>query len=293
MSTQKKLEFFIKEDGFHGALFENSQNINKNKILIICSGSDGDFNNSKISAKFLSDNGINSLALGYFNIPDGPTVINKVPIEYVENAAKYLKLIGYEKVGIWGISIGSIYALLSACYFPDLISLVIACSPCYFVVQAMDSKKNILFDSSSFSYKGEDIPYEPYTVKMTMFKNIFQTIIHLEPNFSYIYEPLMNKVSEDHIIPVEEMKARVILFSGKLDCLWPSTESGEIIIKRLKEKNYSYPYEHIICEFGGHLMTFIQTKLDKFMKANRKYSKEAEEYRKMHLKKLLEVINIW
>ena len=99
MSTQKKLEFFIKEDGFHGALFENSQNINKNKILIICSGSDGDFNNSKISAKFLSDNGINSLALGYFNIPDGPTVINKVPIEYVENAAKYLKLIGYEKYG--------------------------------------------------------------------------------------------------------------------------------------------------------------------------------------------------
>ena len=85
----------------------------------------------------------------------------------------YLKSIGYEKIGIWGISIGSIYALLSACYFPELISLVIAASPCYFVIQAMDSKKNILFDSSSFSYKGEEIPYEPYTVKMSMLKNGF------------------------------------------------------------------------------------------------------------------------
>jgi len=291
--SEKKKQFFIKEDGFHGELFENSKNLYMNKILIICSGSDGDFEMTKKSAKFLSDKGINSLAIGYFNIPDGPKAINKVPLEYVEKAAMYLKSIGYEKIGIWGISIGSIYALLSACYFPELISLVIAASPCYFVIQAMDSKKNILFDSSSFSYKGEEIPYEPYTVKMSMLKNLFQTIIHLEPNFSYLYEPLMNKVPEKHIIPVEKMKAHVILFSGKLDHLWPSTQSGEIIINRLKEKKYLYPYEHIIFEYGGHLMTFIETKLDKFMKANRKYSKEAEEYRKTHLNKLLETMNGW
>ena len=290
---EKKLEFTIKEDGFHGKLFENEKNPYKNKILIICSGSDGDFENSKKTAKFFSDNGINSLALGYFNIPDGPSIISKVPIDYVETTSKYLKSIGYDKIGIWGISMGSIYALLSACYYPDLISLVIAASPCYFVVQAMDSKKNILFNSSAYSYKGEDIPYEPYTVKMTMFKNVFQSIINLEPNFSYLYEPLMNRVSEEHIIPVEKMKAHLIIFSGKLDHLWPSTESGELIIKRLKEKNYSYPYEHIIFEYGGHIMTPIPTKLDKFMKANRKYPKEAEEYRKQHLNKLLEVITNW
>ena len=291
--SEKKLEFTIKEDGFHGALFESEKNPYKNKILIICSGSDGDFENSKKNAKFLSDNGINTLALGYFNIPDGPSVISKCPIDYVEKASNYLKSIGYEKIGIWGISMGSIYALLSACYYPDLISLVIAASPCYFVTQAMDSKKNISLNSSTYSYKGEDIPYEPYTVQMTMFKNIFQSIINLEPNFSYLYEPLMNKVSEEHIIPVEKMKAHLIIFSGKLDHLWPSTESGELIMKRLKEKNYAYPYEHIIFEYGGHLMTPIQTKLDKFMKANRKYPKEAEEYRKQHLNKLLEVISNW
>ena len=185
---------------------------------------------------------------------------------------------------------GSIYALLSACYFPDLINLVIAASPCYFVTQAMDSKKNISLDSSSYSYKGKEISYEPYTVKMSMFKNLFHTIINLEPNFSYLYEPLIGKVKEENIIPVEKMKARVILISGKLDHLWPSTQFGEFIMQRLKDKNYAYPYEHIIFEYGGHLMSPVQTKLDKYMKANRKYPKEAEQYRKEHLNKIIKVL---
>ena len=38
-------------------------------------------------------------------------------------------------------------------------------------------------------------------------------------------------------------------------------------------------------------MSPIQTKLDKYMKANRKYPKEAEEYRKEHLNKVLEAIS--
>ncbi|KAL6600888.1 acyl-CoA thioester hydrolase C terminal-domain-containing protein [Neocallimastix sp. 'constans'] len=293
--TEKKANFTIKEDGFHGELCESKeeQNQNPNKIIIICSGSDGDFESSKKCSKYLSEQGINTLALGYFNIPDGPKNLNKVPIEFIEKAANYLKSIGYEKIGLWGISMGSIYVLLSACYFPDLISLVIAASPCYFVVQAMDSKKDILFDASAYSYKGKDIPYEPYTVKMSLFKCLFESIKHFEPNFSFLYNDLMGNVSEEHIIPVEKMKAQVLLFSGKLDSIWPSTQSGEIIMERLKEKNYQYPYEHIICEYGGHLMTPCTTKLDKLMKANRKYPKETDQYRKEHLEKLIKTINEW
>lgn len=291
--SEKKTSFTINEDGFHGTLFKSINNLYPKKILIVCSGSDGDFKNAEYSAKIFEENGLNTLALGYFNIPNGPSAINKVPIEYVENAANYLKSIGYEKIGIWGISIGSLYALLSGCLLPDLISLVVAASPCYFVIQGMDSKKNILFDASSFSYKNEEIPYEPYSSKMTMLKNIYHSIKHLEPNFSYLYEPLMGKVPEEHIIPVEKMKAHIILFSGKLDHLWPSTQSGELIMNRLKEKNYAYPYEHIICDHGGHLMVPSPTKLDIFFVANRKYKQDTENYRKEHLNKLLETFKTW
>ncbi|OUM68502.1 hypothetical protein PIROE2DRAFT_3795 [Piromyces sp. E2] len=268
--TQEKTTFTIKEDG-----------------------SDGDFNMVKASAQKYYENGINTLALGYFNVPDAPDSLNRVPIDYVENAAKYLKSIGYEKIGIWGISMGSLYVLLSACYYPDLISLVVAASPNYFVVQAMNKSKSKLLPASAFSYKGEDIPYEPYTVHMSMFKNLFESVKNLEPNFSYLYTDLMGKVKEEHIILVEKMKAHLILFSGKLDNLWPSLEGGNLIIQRLKDKNYAYPYEHIVCEYGGHLMVPFTSKLDKFMKANRKYPEKTEEYRQEHLNKIIETYRNW
>ena len=59
----------------------------------------------------------------------------------MENAAKYLKSVGYEKIGAWGISMGSVYVLLNACCYPDLISFVVASSPLYFVFQAINKKK--------------------------------------------------------------------------------------------------------------------------------------------------------
>ncbi|ORX48730.1 hypothetical protein BCR32DRAFT_298622, partial [Anaeromyces robustus] len=77
--SEKKTEFTIKEDGFHGNLFEcqSENNPYPKKILIICSGSDGDFENSK----------------SYFNIPDGPSILKETPIDYIGEAANYLKSI--------------------------------------------------------------------------------------------------------------------------------------------------------------------------------------------------------
>jgi len=243
---------------------------------------------AKINAKLLSDHGINTMAIAYFNVPDSPKIIKEVPIDYMERAITYAKSVHYEKIGLWGISMGSIYVLLSACYFPDLVDVVMAASPCYFVIQAIDSRWNTVYDCSSCSYKGKGIPYEPFGVKVSLAKTVLEALKHLEPSYAYVYQPMVGKVPEEHWIPVEKMKARVILFSGKLDELLPSYEFAEIIMKRLRDSNYSYPYEHIVCEYGGHLMAPFPTPLDVFIKANRKYKKEAEQYRKEHLDKILD-----
>jgi len=292
MVTEKKRIFKIKEDGFYGELFESEKQLFPNKIIITCAG-ESSYEVSKKCAQELTEYGINVLVLSVYCIPDGPTMFSQIPIEYIKNATIYLNSIGYDKVGVWGISMNSIYCLLAACYYPELISLAIAASCNYFVVPGMDKKKHKVMNESAFTFEGKDIPYEPYTVEMGKFKNFWELIKHQEPNYSYLYEPLMGKVQEEHIIPVEKMKARVVVFSGKLDTMWPSYRSGQYLIQRLKEKNYSYPYEHIVCEYGGHLMFPLPTKFDKFMKVNRRYPKEAEQYRKEHLDKLLEIFNTW
>ncbi|ORX76205.1 hypothetical protein BCR32DRAFT_329466 [Anaeromyces robustus] len=89
------------------------------------------------------------------------------------------------------------------------------------------------------------------------------------------------------------MKARVLLISGKMDNLWPSTQSGELIIERLKEKNYSYPYEHLIFEHGSHLMVPFDTMNGKIFKAERQYPEDAKKYKKEHMNKLIETFKIW
>ncbi|KAG4105795.1 alpha/beta-hydrolase [Neocallimastix lanati (nom. inval.)] len=293
MSNNKKTKFTVKEDGFFGELFENENIIYKDKVLIVCPGSNGEFEKVKLICKGVSESGITTLGINYFNAPDTPSALCHVPLDYVENAAKYLKSIGFKKIGIWGISMGAVYALLCASYFPDLISLVVAASPMYYVLPAIDSKKNISLEGSAFSYKGEDIPFEPYRQNMTFFRNFFETIKHLEPNLSYLYDPIVGNVPENHIIPVEKMKARVILISGKLDNLWPSTKSGELIMERLKKYNYAYPYEHIICEHGSHLMVPYNFLNDKVFRACRSYPKDNERYRKEHYEKLVETFKIW
>lgn len=53
------------------------------------------------------------------------------------------------------------------------------------------------------------------------------------------------------MIKVENIKAPILLMSGKEDEICPSTEMSDAIILRLKENHFKYRYEHIKWE-GGH-----------------------------------------
>jgi len=287
--TNNKNTFSIKEDGFCGELFKSDSEIDPKKALILCTGSDGNVKFIQEISKKFSDNGITTLGISFFNAPDAPETICEVPLEYVENAAKYLKSIGYEKIGIWGVSMGAVYVLLCASYFPDLINFVVAASPLYFVFEAVDKNKNTLIKGkSSFTYKGQSIPFEPCLAKMNYFTFFINYLKKMEPNYANLYDPLVGNADEKNIIPVENMKASLLLISGAMYTLWPSTKSGDIIMERLKAKNYQYPYEHIIFEHGGHFMIPIYNSFEKFLKANRKFPEDNEKYREEHLKKVIE-----
>jgi hypothetical protein len=49
---------------------------------------------------------------------------------------------------------------------------------------------------------------------------------------------------------VRRLKPRLLL-SGKKDEMWPSTEMSELIMQRLKNNDFSFPFEHMAFE-GGH-----------------------------------------
>ncbi|KAL6612023.1 hypothetical protein U3516DRAFT_752844 [Neocallimastix sp. 'constans'] len=123
--AEKQKCLTIKTYSFHNVLFETKNNLFTTKLLIICSGSDGNFENIKYNAILLIEKSISALA------------------------------IGYEKIGVWGISLGSICVLSNGCLLPGLITLVITACSCYFVVQGIGSKKKVLFNASSYSYRSK------------------------------------------------------------------------------------------------------------------------------------------
>lgn len=62
-------------------------------------------------AEVFRDKGLTAMALAYVLEEGLPDRFSRVPIDLIEGAAKRLHDMGYEKVGLWGISKGAELAL--------------------------------------------------------------------------------------------------------------------------------------------------------------------------------------
>ena len=270
--------FSVAKDGFLGELYKPDQDKYPGKVIIAFSGSDGIFALSKKLAGLFAQAGLTTLALAYWNEDGLPASLTHISLEYLGKVAETLKQKGYEKIGLWGISMGAEYALLAASYMPDLFSLVVAGSPIYFSTQGLTEKK-LNAQGSAFSWKGKDLPYTPYKENMTKGKMIRNLLKHKEYYVRFMYDPIASDPKEDSLIPVRNMKASVLLFSGQLDSMWPSYESGNKIMEQLDKADYPYPHEHYTYELGSHYMVPMSLKSDKLFVAERKYPEESKRYK--------------
>lgn len=53
------------------------------------------------------------------------------------------------------------------------------------------------------------------------------------------------KINPASIIPIEKIKAPILMFSTEVDTIWPSRESCEKMEERLKANKFPYPHKHI------------------------------------------------
>lgn len=92
----------------------------KDKVVITLSGSEGGLEHAEKLAKYLQDNGIPALALGYFKTKHSVRSLNKIELENIKAAIDWLTSLGYEKIGIEGCSKGAEYAAAAAIAFHEL-----------------------------------------------------------------------------------------------------------------------------------------------------------------------------
>lgn len=297
MSKQSENRIYrVKTDGFHGELFLPHEDQYPGKVLICFSGSDGKFELARMLAQVFQTHGLTALALAYVMEDGLPRQFYRVPIDPLETAAIRLHNMGYEKVGLWGISKGAELALTAGSLLPEIINAVVAVAPMNTVCQGFIMKQGIsIAPGSTWSFHGKEIPYTAFGLeKFPLGHVLWKSMKAREVTMHDLYLPLVQHPNLAAIIQVEKITGPILLISSKMDIMWPSEAAAEQIMKRLQQHNFSYFYQHLSYDHGGHLFVPMELRLSRFFKGDRGKSKELGKKARMDsLSKTLEFVSQW
>jgi esterase/lipase len=237
----------VRHYGFQGVFYPSITR--KDKVILILTGSEGGIGDARKIAKRYAAQGLPALAVAYFKTAQTRSTLANIPVEYVEAAVYWLKSQGFEKIAVDGFSKGAEYALVASSLLTD-ISCVIARSPSYFVCEGLNGKKGPT-GTSSWSWRGRGLPYTRFPEREF---HILKTYIETS-EFRVIQNYEAMDVTDESIIPVERIHGPILLLSSSVDTVWPSTESGKKICRRLKKHAFKYPYRHEIYDTVSHFIT--------------------------------------
>ena len=274
-------------EGFEAILYPG--NGRKDKVMIVMSGSNGGMKLTKQEAEFYHRNGIPSLALALFKTKQTPKELSRVPVEFVEKAIAWLIKQGYKQIGIDGISKGSEMALIAASLFPEL-SCVIVRVPSHFVSEGLSGsgKNKAPSGTSCWSYRGRELPYAPYRSRTF---NILQMFMR-EKEMHIITFNRDKDITPETLIPIENIKAPILMLSSKHDEVWPSYESAVYMEKKLTEIGFPYTHKHIAYEHMSHaVLTRLPWIYKMAFKSERRNLKECAKDRDALKNELLDWVN--
>ena len=104
----------ILRDSWQGRLFYEEDK-NKKPAIIVLSGSDGGIEKAQNIAMMLSNHGFVTLAISYFGMNNQKSSLDRIPLENIEEALKYIQKLTFvdsAKIGIYGRSKGAEYSLM-------------------------------------------------------------------------------------------------------------------------------------------------------------------------------------
>ena len=240
----------VRENGLVGTLFAPEDDGGDLPGVIVLGGSEGGLHES--DAALLAAHGFVAFALGYFGMKGLPEHLVDLPLEYFGTAIEYLAERSGE-IGVIGGSRGGELALLVGATFPQ-VRAVVSVVGSGVVTQGIGPGANLLqklsYEAASWTLKGEPLPYLPYYVS----GELRSKIVNDEPVPLRLAFDTSDGIPEDAEIPVENIVGGVLLISSGHDDGWPSTELSEVAMRRLKDHDHPFPFEHVVYPEAGHLI---------------------------------------
>jgi len=183
------------------------------------------------------------LAIGYFGADGTPDTLNKIAIENVCNAIKTAaknKHIDKNKIAIIGGSRGADLALLLGSYYKDITCVVSIVGS-----NAVFPGHTDHFSTSCWTYQNVELPFVPVNDEAVPFL--------MKGDLRGTFEAMLKDTLavEKAAIKVEHIQGAVLFLSATKDEICPSTPMAEMMMKRLKNNQFNYTFEHKAIE-GGH-----------------------------------------
>lgn len=226
--------------------------------IILLLGSGGNNMLTRGVAKWLVKRGVSALCLG----PENGSGYHSFPLERVEEAIQFLKEQGNRKIGILGASITTIPALVAAARFPEL-SLTIAVTPCDFVLQGFSKEKRDgcaewpVKGESMLTWRGEPLPYVPYAYLHPKYWQVVTEETKGSGNLLSSQRLFRDtearaNLTDAVMIPVENIRGRLMLIGCEDDCLWPTAHYIRRMDNRLKTRAHNSHYDALVYPHGTH-----------------------------------------
>lgn len=255
----KKQHFEMESDGFYGAYWKCKTDSNSAVIAMI--GDDPEDYMARTAVKWLHKLGLHVMTMSPGKKDYGH---HNYPLECVENAMKWLKSHGNQKIGIVGASTTGTLALTAASYFED-ITLTIALTPSDFIWQGfMQGKKDGCKEwpvegESLFSYQGEPLPYMPFCYKHPEYWHVIEeetkrTGDMINSKKLFDDAEAAHPITEEQLIKIERIHGIVLLIGAEDDALWDCAKYIRRMEQRMKEHPHTCRLESIVHKYGTHFV---------------------------------------
>jgi len=204
-------------------------------------------------AALIASHGYVALALAYFGAAELPSELANIPVEYFENAIRWLRAQPPLRDGVlavWGASRGGELALLLAAMIPE-IKAVVAHVPSG-VLHGPFAPHEPPDAPACWTYRGSPLPYLQENNTADDPTSVDYRTAPVAESPRYLLQLRDLKAVERATIPVERTQGPILLVSGRDDQIWPSSILAEIATRRLQQHHHPYPFRHLSYEGAGH-----------------------------------------
>ena len=230
------------------------RNVRRPPVVIVLGGSEGGYESSAYKARLLAAHGFAVFAQAYFRAPGLNDELASIPVERVQRGIAWLRQrtdVSVDRVAIIGSSRGTELALLVAGLNQEVRAVIVYGTSVTTGGGLTTSGEP--HREAAWTLGGQPLPVmqiRPSPEALAQFRRPDPVRLRL------LFEPALSDVQAvgRAAIPVENIRADVLIISGTDDQMGPVDIAGDMLIERLARAGHERRRVHLKYPEAGHLI---------------------------------------